>query len=156
MTTDDAPAHSPVPSRASASRPAGSAPVRRRLALVTLVVPDYDEAIAFFTDVLDFSLREDTALGDGKRWVIVAPGSGEGDGALLLARAATPRQSAAIGEQTGGRVGFFLETSNFEADHARFAGRGLVFVEAPRVEPYGIVAKFTDPFGNLWDLIERR
>lgn len=150
-----------MPAEAAPSAPAGGTRDRagarpgRRLALVTLVVPDYDAAIAFFTEVLDFALREDTALGDGKRWVVVTPGSGEGDGALLLARAATPRQEAAIGEQTGGRVGFFLETSDFQADFERFTQRGLAFIEAPREEAYGIVAKFADPFGNLWDLIER-
>ncbi|MEL6436140.1 MAG: VOC family protein [Pseudomonadota bacterium] len=122
------------------------------IAHVTLVVSDYDAAIAFYCDALGFSLLEDTDLGGGKRWVRVAPQDAQT--ALLLAKADGPQQQAAIGNQTGGRVGFFLQTDDFERDHDVFKDRGVVFIEAPRHETYGIVAVFADPFGNLWDLIE--
>lgn len=121
------------------------------LATVTLVVPDYDAAIAFYRDVLGFELIEDTPLGGGKRWVIVAPEKGA---ALLLAKASGAAQEAAIGNQTGGRVAFFLETDAFDETHARFTAGGVTFLEQPRHEPYGTVAVFSDPFGNRWDLIE--
>jgi nitroreductase/catechol 2,3-dioxygenase-like lactoylglutathione lyase family enzyme len=123
----------------------------RALALVTLVVRDYDEAIAFFTGALGFALLEDTPLGDGKRWVRVGP-SGAG-WALLLARAATPEQEAAIGNQAGGRVAFFLRTADFEGDYRRMKTAGVRFTEAPRHEPYGTVVVFLDLYGNQWDLI---
>ena len=125
---------------------------RRHLSAVALVVPDYDAAIAFYTGALGFDLIEDTDLGEGKRWVLVAPPGAETR--LLLARAATPEQRAAIGNQTGGRVGFFLKTTDFEADYARMTARGVEFEEAPRHEAYGRVAVFRDPFGNRWDLLE--
>jgi len=124
----------------------------QRLALVTLVVRDYDEAIGWYTEVLGFVLIEDTPLGDGKRWVRVAPAGG--CAALLLAKADTPEQSAAIGRQTGGRVGFFVTTDDFGRDHAAMTARGVVFLEAPRHEAYGTVAVFTDLYGNRFDLIE--
>lgn len=123
-----------------------------RITLVTLVVPDYDRAIAFYCGVLGFDLLEDTQLGNGKRWVRVGPKGG--GTALLLAKADGADQRAAIGNQTGGRVGFFLETDDFQRDHARFSDRSVAFVETPRNEAYGTVAVFSDPFGNLWDLIE--
>ncbi|MEZ5977718.1 MAG: VOC family protein [Planctomycetota bacterium] len=132
------------------------------LALVSLVVRDYDEAIAFFTDVLGFELVEDTpVLEQDKRWVVVAPsgagGSGSGSGArLLLARASTPEQSARIGDQTGGRVFLFLETDDLARDHARLLSKGVTFVREPKDFPYGRVAVFEDLYGNLWDLIEPR
>lgn len=125
----------------------------RALTLVTIVVPDYDAAIRFFCGALGFRLLEDTPVAPGKRWVVVAPGLGGAH--VLCAKAATPRQAARIGDQTGGRVGFFLETENFERDHAAMTANGVEFIEPPRREPYGIVAKFRDPFGNLWDLLER-
>ena len=125
----------------------------QRLALVTLVVPDYGTAIAFYCGALGFELLEDTALSGTKRWVRVAPRSG--GTALLLARADADAQRAAIGNQTGGRVAFFLETDDFGRDHAAFLAAGVHFTEAPRREPYGTVAVFRDPFGNQWDLIER-
>ena len=121
------------------------------LAMTALVVPDYDEAIAFFTGALGFALREDTDMGDGKRWVVV---SGEGGGDLLLARAVNEVQRAAIGNQTGGRVGWFLHTDDFAAARDRLADHGVVFSDGPREEPYGTVAVFADPWGNRWDLIE--
>lgn len=123
-----------------------------RLQAVTLVVPDYDEGIAFFVGKLGFDLIEDTPRGEGKRWVMVAPKGGETR--LLLAEGRGEHQRAAIGNQTGGRVGFFLETDDFDRDHAAFLARGVTFTEAPRVEPYGKVAVFRDDFGNLWDLIQ--
>ena len=123
-----------------------------RLQTVALVVPDYDAAIAFYIGSLGFTLIEDTDLGGGKRWVRVAPPGG--GAALLLARAATDRQRAAIGNQTGGRVGFFLATAAFDRDHARLVAAGVIFEEAPRQERYGKVAVWRDPFGNRWDLLE--
>lgn len=122
------------------------------LGLVTLVVPDYDEAIAFYVHTLGFELREDTPLEEGKRWVVVAP-RGARETGLLLARAATPGQAARIGDQTGGRVGWFLNTSDFDGDYARMRAAGVLFEGAPRDEPYGKVAVFRDPYGNRWDLI---
>ena len=123
------------------------------ISLVTLVVPDYDEAIDFYVGKLGFDLLEDTDLGSGKRWVRVAPKGAVT--ALLLARAVTPEQQAAIGNQTGGRVGFFLETDDFARDYDAFCAKAVDFLEAPRREAYGIVSVFTDPFGNRWDLVER-
>ena len=126
------------------------------IALVTLVVADYDEALAFFVGKLGFELLEDTDLGAGKRWVRVAPPmnkAGGGGTALLLARAATPAQTARIGDQTGGRVAFFLHTDDFARDHAAFLANGVRFVRAPKREAYGTVAVFEDCCGNLWDLI---
>jgi catechol 2,3-dioxygenase-like lactoylglutathione lyase family enzyme len=138
---------------------APSAPARHRaapgLGLVTLVVPDYAAAIAFYVGVAGFVLVEDTPLEDGKRWVVVAPATGTG-AALLLARAEGEVQRARIGDQTGGRVGFFLTTADVAAAYARMRAGGVEFVEEPRVEPYGTVAVFVDPFGNRWDLIEPR
>jgi catechol 2,3-dioxygenase-like lactoylglutathione lyase family enzyme len=125
----------------------------RSIATVTLLVRDYDEAIAWFTNVLGFDLVEDAPLGGGKRWVVVAPERGAGC-RLLLARADGPEQTARIGDQTGGRVAFFLTTDNFSRDHALLLGRGAEFLEAPRAERYGTVAVFRDIYGNKWDLIE--
>jgi catechol 2,3-dioxygenase-like lactoylglutathione lyase family enzyme len=134
--------------------PAMSDPARRRIALVTLVVRDYDEAIAWFTRALGFTLVEDTPLAGGKRWVVVAPGPGGDGAALLLARAARTEQEARVGDQTGGRVAFFLRTDDFARDHAAFAAAGVRFVEGPRAEEYGRVAVFVDLYGNRWDLVE--
>ena len=125
-----------------------------RVALVTLLVRDYDEAIAFYTQRIGFELVEDTPLAEGKRWVVVAP-AGEGAG-LLLARATDAAQQAAVGAQTGGRVGFFLRTEDFPADHARMLGAGVRFLEEPRRESYGTVAVFEDLYGNRWDLLQPR
>jgi catechol 2,3-dioxygenase-like lactoylglutathione lyase family enzyme len=130
----------------------GSA-VRQRIGLVTLVVRDYDEAIAYFTQKLGFALVQDTPVGGGKRWVVVAPQGADGSG-LLLAKAADERQQRAVGAQAGGRVLLFLYTDDFRRDHAAFVERGVTFVEEPRAEPYGTVAVFTDLYGNPWDLIE--
>lgn len=125
------------------------------LALVTVVVNDYDEAIAFYRDVLGFRLREDSPLSNGKRWVVVGPADGAGAG-LLLARSATDAQRARIGDQTGGRVAFFLHTDDFVGDQARLHAAGVDFLEGPREEDYGTVGVFADLYGNRWDLIQRR
>ena len=121
--------------------------------MTTFLVPDYDEGIAFFREALGFALLEDSDLGAGKRWVVMA---GAGGGRLLLARATDERQRAAIGNQAGGRVGWFLSSEDFAADRARMAAWGVQFSESPREEAYGTVAVFTDPWGNRWDLIEHR
>ena len=123
-----------------------------RLALVTLLVRDYDEAVAWYRGRLGFTLVEDTPLPGGKRWVVVAPGP-EAPG-LLLARAAHARQAAHVGDQFGGRVGLFLHTDDFARDHARLQAAGVSFAEPPREEPYGTVAVFTDLYGNRWDLLQ--
>lgn len=125
---------------------------RQRLALVTLMVAEYDEAIAWYADKLGFRLAEDTPLAGGKRWVRLTPLAG--GAALLLARADGADQQARIGDQTGGRVFLFLETDDFARDHAAMRERGVTFEEAPRRENYGIVAVFKDLYGNRWDLVE--
>ena len=122
-----------------------------RLGLVTYVAREYDEAIDFFVGKLGFLLVEDTDMGDGKRWVVVSAGEGA---SLLIARADGEQQEASIGNQTGGRVGFFLQTDNFERDFAAWTLRGVVFREQPRHEVYGTVAVFEDVYGNTWDLIQ--
>lgn len=127
--------------------------MRQFLAAVSIVVPDYDQALAFYVGILGFDLIEDTQLSVAKRWVLVAP-PGSAECRLLLARADGSEQRAAIGNQTGGRVFLFLQTDNFARDHATFLEKGVTFLEAPRFEPYGTVAVFQDPFGNKWDLIE--
>jgi catechol 2,3-dioxygenase-like lactoylglutathione lyase family enzyme len=124
-----------------------------QLALVSLLVRDYDEALAFYVGRLGFRLVEDTPRGGGKRWVVVRP-PGEGGAALLLARAEGERQAAAVGWQGGGRVWLFLHTDDFTRDHAAFQARGGRFLEPPRREPYGQVAVFEDLYGARWDLIE--
>jgi catechol 2,3-dioxygenase-like lactoylglutathione lyase family enzyme len=147
----------------------GSSPDRRRapesvekdetvsatIACVTVVVRDYDEAIEYFTRTLGFELQEDSPRGDGKRWVVVAPAGATGTG-ILLARAATPSQERSVGNQTGGRVGFFLHTDDFVRTYETMRDRGARFVEEPRHEPYGTVAVFEDLYGNRWDLLEPR
>jgi catechol 2,3-dioxygenase-like lactoylglutathione lyase family enzyme len=122
------------------------------LALTTIVVRDYDEAITFYTQSLGFDLVEDTDLGNGKRWVVVRPPHSRESG-ILLARAATPHQQSRIGDQTGGRVAFFLTTDDFPRDYTRLRAAGIHFEEPPRQEPYGTVAVFQDLYGNRWDLL---
>jgi catechol 2,3-dioxygenase-like lactoylglutathione lyase family enzyme len=121
--------------------------------LVALVVDDYDSAKEFYCDVLGFDCLQDEVQPEGKRWVVVRPPGDEG-ASLLLAEATTERQRAAIGNQTGGRVGFFLKTDDFERDHAAMRAKGVRFLEEPRREVYGTVAVFADPYGNTWDLIQ--
>lgn len=124
----------------------------RRLALLSILVPDYDAGIAFFVGQMGFDLLEDTDMGGGKRWVRVAPAGAETG--FLLAKAVGPEQQAAIGRQGGGRVWLFLQTDDFARDHAAMLAKGVHFEEDPRDEPYGTVAVFRDPFGNRWDLIQ--
>lgn len=126
--------------------------MNRCIALTTLVVADYDEAIAWYTGALGFSLLQDIDQGD-KRWVVVGPADGNA-AALLLARASNEEQRARIGNQTGGRVGFFLNTDDFWRDHAAMTARGVAFLETPREEVYATVAVFRDLYGNTWDLLE--
>jgi catechol 2,3-dioxygenase-like lactoylglutathione lyase family enzyme len=123
------------------------------ISTVSLLVRDYDEAIRFFTDCLRFELVEDTPLGDGKRWVIVAPPGGNG-ASLLLARAAAEQQEARIGDQTGGRVFLFLRTNDFWGDYKYMKEHGVRFNEEPRLENYGQVVVFQDLYGNKWDLVQ--
>jgi catechol 2,3-dioxygenase-like lactoylglutathione lyase family enzyme len=127
--------------------------MRQRIGLVTLLVEDYDEAIAYYTGKLGFALLEDTRISASKRWVVVAPQGSTGNG-LLLARAAHEEQRRAVGRQSGGRVFLFLFTDDFQRDYLAYGQRGVVFSEQPRQEPYGVVAVFTDLYGNRWDLIQ--
>jgi catechol 2,3-dioxygenase-like lactoylglutathione lyase family enzyme len=123
----------------------------RSIATITLVVDDYDAAIGFYRDAMGFELVADTDLGGGKRWVAMSAGGGA---RLLLAKADGAAQAARVGDQTGGRVGFFLETDDFARDHAAMTARGVHFLEEPRREAYGSVAVLEDLYGNKWDLIE--
>jgi catechol 2,3-dioxygenase-like lactoylglutathione lyase family enzyme len=125
----------------------------RSIFLVTLVVDDYDRAMHFYCTVLGFECVADDPLPEGKRWLVVKPGGGDGAG-LLLARADSEAERAAIGSQTAGRVSFFLKTDDFFRDHAAFVAKGVRFIEEPRREAYGTVAVFSDLYGNLWDLIQ--
>jgi catechol 2,3-dioxygenase-like lactoylglutathione lyase family enzyme len=127
--------------------------MRQRLAAITVLVRDYDEAIDWYTTRLGFDLIEDGPLGNGKRWVLVAP-RGSSETRLLLAKAATPEQKRCLGNQTGGRVSLFLETDDFARDRQAMLGKGVRFRENPRRESYGTVAVFEDLYGNLWDLVE--
>lgn len=123
------------------------------LAMVALVVRDYDEAIDFYTRKLNFKLLEDTTMSETKRWVRVQPASGGSE--LLLAKAANEHQASRVGDQTGGRVFFFLHTDDFERDYRNLLGQGIRIVREPSVESYGTVCVFADLYGNLWDLIGR-
>ena len=130
-----------------------------RLGLVTYVAREYDEAIGFFVGKLDFELVEDTDMGDGKRWVVVAPTSGSTSGlnsgaSLLIVRAVTDAEKTSVGNQAGGRVAFFLNTDNFDRDFVNWSARGVKFREQPRHEVYGTVAVFEDLYGAPWDLIQ--
>lgn len=124
-----------------------------QLAYSAYLVRDYDEAIAWFAEALGWRLLEDSDLGGGKRWVRVGGAQG---GQLLLARATSEAQLAAVGRAAGGRVAYFVHTPDFDADHARMVTAGVAFAEAPRHEAYGKVAVFADLYGNRWDLIEAR
>lgn len=129
--------------------------MQQTLAHIALVVRNYDEAIAFYTRVLGFTLIEDTDLGGGKRWVLVAPPGSTGT-ALLLAQAASPEQASRIGNQTGGRVFLFLHTDDFWRDYRMLQSRNVQFARDPKEEEYGTVAVFADLYGNLWDLIQKK
>jgi catechol 2,3-dioxygenase-like lactoylglutathione lyase family enzyme len=128
--------------------------MKKSIVHVALVVRDYDEAIEFFTKKLDFVLVEDTYIPEqNKRWVTVAPPGSTGT-TVLLARPSKPEQEAFIGNQTGGRVTFFLNTDDFWRDYNNMIAQGIKFVREPKAEPYGMVAVFEDLYGNLWDLLE--
>lgn len=129
--------------------------MNRHIALVALLVRDYDEAIAWFSKALGFVLLEDDDRGGGKRWVRIAPTT-DASFCLLLAKATTEQQIACIGSQHGGRVGFFLHTDDFHRDYARLHAAGVHFDSEPRHETYGTVVVFDDLYGNRWDLIEPR
>lgn len=130
--------------------------MKQSLGLVSLVVRDYDEALAFYIDTLGFTLVEDTAVPEqNKRWVVIAP-PGSAETRLLLARAANHEQAARVGNQTGGRVFLFLYTDDFERDYQVYKAKGVSFVREPKEEPYGTVAVFKDLYGNLWDLLQPR
>ncbi|MEY4903322.1 MAG: hypothetical protein RLZZ292_1137 [Bacteroidota bacterium] len=122
---------------------------------LALVVNDYDEAIAFYTQKLNFTLLEDTVMSTTKRWVLVAP-PGATETALLLAKAANDEQTSRVGNQTGGRVFLFLQTDDFWRDYNAMLEKGVTFVRPPVEETYGTVAVFADLYGNLWDLLQRK
>ena len=127
--------------------------MNQKIAHIALVVRDYDEAIQFYTEKLDFQLIEDTKLAADKRWVLVSP-PGTSDCCLLLAKAANEKQIASIGNQTGGRVFLFLFTDDFWRDYNKMLDRNIKFIRPPKEEEYGTVAVFEDLYGNLWDLLQ--
>lgn len=127
--------------------------MNQRLALISLVIDDYDRAIQYYTKVIGFQLIEDTAMSETKRWVVVRPVGEHGTG-ILLAKASGEEQASRIGNQTGGRVFLFLHTDDFYRDHDRLTNNGVEFIRGPVSEPYGIVGVFRDLYGNLWDLIQ--
>lgn len=130
--------------------------MKQAIGLVSLVVREYDEAIAFYVGVLGFTLVEDSFVPEqNKRWVVVAP-PGSTESRLLLARASSAEQATRIGNQTGGRVSLFLYTDDFARDYRRYKAKGVTFIREPKDEPYGTVAVFQDLYGNLWDLLEPR
>lgn len=127
--------------------------MKQYLAQIALVIKDYDEAIDFYTQKLNFELIEDTKLSEEKRWVVVRP-KGSTETAILLAKAANEEQESRVGNQTGGRVFLFLYTDDFWRDYNQMISAGVRFVREPQTETYGIVAVFEDLYGNLWDLLE--
>jgi catechol 2,3-dioxygenase-like lactoylglutathione lyase family enzyme len=127
--------------------------MKQHIASIALLVADYDEAIAFYTQKLRFTLIEDTVMSETKRWVVVAP-KGAMECRLLLAKAATEEQKRAIGRQTGGRVFLFLHTDDFQRDYQNLLNNNIRIVREPSTEAYGTVAVFEDLYGNLWDLVE--
>jgi catechol 2,3-dioxygenase-like lactoylglutathione lyase family enzyme len=127
--------------------------MRQHIGYVSLLVRDYDEAVSYFTGKLGFALVEDTDLGNGKRWVLMAPPSSR-ETRILLAKAATADQVQHVGDQTGGRVFLFLHTDDFWRDYEAYRAKGVLFREEPRSEPYGTVAVFEDLYGNRWDLLQ--
>lgn len=136
------------------TQPPRNRPMNQSLGLVSLVVRDYDEALAFFVGTLGFRLVEDTFVPEqSKRWVVVSP-PGAVESRLLLARASTPDQKSRVGAQTGGRVFLFLYTDDFWRDYDAFQAKGVEFVREPKEEPYGTVAVFLDLYGNMWDLLQ--
>ncbi len=128
--------------------------MKQRLAHIALVVDDYDDAIRFYTEKLYFTLVEDTALSETKRWVLVRPPGADDGCCLLLAKAVGDEQCSRVGNQTGGRVFLFLYTDDFSRDYQNLIDRGIKIVRPPVVERWGTVAVFADLYGNLWDLVE--
>jgi catechol 2,3-dioxygenase-like lactoylglutathione lyase family enzyme len=126
--------------------------MKQSIGCVSLLVRDYDEALAFYSGKLGFAVAEDTDMGEGRRWVVLAPRGSSGT-RILLAKAKNARELAAVGNQGGGRVFLFLNTDDFARDHAQMLRRGVAFNEEPRVEAYGTVAVFEDLYGNKWDLL---
>lgn len=129
---------------------------KQHIGTVALLVRDYDEAIAFYVEKLGFELVEDSDRGNGKRWVVVAPSGSNGTTNLLLAKAVGEEQLSHVGNQTGGRVGLFLFTDDFERDYARMRANGVKFLEEPRYESYGTVVVFEDLYGSKWDFMQRK
>jgi len=127
--------------------------MKQIIGYISILVHDYDEAIKFYTEKLNFHLMEDTDVGNGKRWVLVAP-PGSSESCLLLAKAASPHQKALVGDQAGGRVFLFLHTDDFWRDYEKMVSCGVVFKEKPRSESYGLVVVFEDLYGNKWDLLQ--
>ncbi len=127
--------------------------MNQQIVQLSLLVKEYDEAIAFYTQKLGFELLENTQLSDSKRWVVVRPKNSLGCG-ILLAKAASKKQQSAVGNQAGGRVLLFLHTDDFNRDYDRMMANGVSFTEMPRTETYGKVVVFKDLYGNLWDLME--
>ena len=127
--------------------------MKQRIAQISLVVRDYDEAVDFYTKKLDFVVIEDTKLSEEKRWVVIAP-AGAKECSLLLAKAANKQQAVSVGNQAGGRVFLFLFTDNFQRDYDKMVSRGINFVRPPKDELYGRVTVFEDLYGNQWDLLE--
>src|SRR5450631_745279 len=125
----------------------------QHIGYIALLVRDYDEAISYFVEKLGFMVAEDTDLGGGKRWILVAP-PGSVETRLLLAKAVSADQLPRVGNQTGGRVFLFLHTDDFWRDYQAYRSKGITFVRDPKVEPYGTVAVFKDLYGNLWDLLQ--
>jgi len=129
--------------------------MKQTIGAISLLVRDYDEAIAFYVGKLGFHLIEDTDMGGGKRWVMAAP-PGSSETRLLLAKAVTTEQASRVGNQTGGRVFLFLHTDDFWRDYEAMKSKGVRFLEEPRMEAYGTVAVFEDLYGNKWDLLEMK
>jgi lactoylglutathione lyase len=125
----------------------------QKIGYVTYLVHDYDEAIEFFVEKLGFQIMSDTDLGDGKRWILIAP-SARNEICLLLAKASSSTQKDLVGNQTGGRVFLFLHTDDFWRDYEKMISKGIAFKEQPRTESYGTVAVFEDLYGNKWDLLQ--
>ena len=127
--------------------------MKQKIGYLSIIVPSYDEAKAYYTEVMDFDLLEDTNLGDNKRWLLVTPKGSAGTG-IVLAEAVTNEEKQMIGNQGAGRVFLFLHTDDFYRDYDNYRKKGVTFLEEPRSEPYGTVAVFQDCFGNKWDLLE--
>ncbi len=128
--------------------------MKQQLALIALVVEDYDDAIQFYTQKLNFTVVEDSIVSETKRWIVIAPPGASSGCNLLLAKAANEEQLSRVGNQTGGRVFLFLHTEDFWHDYKSMQQKGVEFVREPAEESYGVVAVFKDLYGNLWDLIE--